>query len=184
MKLSINNIGVKMIAIAKKFLFIGLLFPFTVIAQESNQSWLTTETKSMAYNDKIATLSSSSITSVWNEADSETVYPLIEFYCENNSPVIFLSINWKRFVSSFRKTEIGMAIDNNKAEWMSVKVSKGSQITTIDNAQRSKEVIDKLLAATLLKIEIEPYSEPSIFSEYNLKDFPTELNRLILLCKK
>ena len=77
-----------------------------------------------------------------------------------------------------------MAIDNNKAEWMSVKVSKGSQITTIDNAQRSKEVIDKLLAATLLKIEIEPYSEPSIFSEYNLKDFPTELNRLILLCKK
>jgi hypothetical protein len=77
-----------------------------------------------------------------------------------------------------------MVIDNNKAEWMSVKMSKGSQITTIDNAQRSKEVIDKLLAATLLKIEIEPYSEPSIFSEYNLKGFPTELNRLILLCKK
>jgi|TARA_B110000240_G_scaffold189408_1_gene229351 hypothetical protein len=173
-----------MIAIDKKFLFIGLLFPFTVIAQESIQSWSVSENKNTPYNDKIASLSSSSFVSVRDETDSESVYPLIEFYCENNSPDIFLAINWRRFVSSFSKTEIGMAIDNNRAEWISVKVNKGNQITTLDFTHINKEIIHKILAGTLLKIEIEPYSEPSIFSEYNLEDFSSEFNNFIQLCKK
>ena len=168
----------------KLFVLIGLLISFSGVAQGLTESWSVSINESNLYDGKSISLSKISSNSVRNESDSKDVYPSIDFYCQNNNPEIFLKIDWKRFVSSFNKSEIGITIDNARTEWISVKIDKKNEITRLTSTKDTQKIINKLSTATSLRVEVEPYSEPVIFSEYNLADFPSKLNEFIQICKK
>jgi hypothetical protein len=69
-----------------------------------------------------------------------------------------------------------------KTDWISIKVDKNNNITRLDSSQKSNSFIKKLLNGSELKIKVEPYSEPLIYSQFNLDTLKTNLNELTLLC--
>lgn len=168
----------------KNFLLLILLISSSVAAQNSDTFWSVSTIKGDTYSNKVASLNNESSNSVRNKSNSKDVFPFIEFYCQTTNSDIYLEIDWKRFISSFNKTEIGIVIDNARTEWLAVKVDKKNAITRLVSAKNTQEIINKLLTATSLKIEIEPYSEPAISSEYNLQNFSSKLNEFIQICKK
>jgi len=128
--------------------------------------------------DTVAQISQKSNTSIINESASDEVFPNLTFYCTKNNPDPVLQINWKRFISSFNKTEIGFQVDKEKMTWIKFNVDKTGNITRQDSLSQSQLLINRLLGKTTLKVEVEPYSEPAVSVEFNLQDFVVYIEKL------
>lgn len=160
----------------------GLIIFAPSFSQKNNTSWSIKISDNTSLNNKAVTLVQISNIAVRDERGSKDVHPVLEFYCEYNNPDIYSEINWHRFISSFNNTEIGVSVDDMKTDWISIKVDKNNNITRLDSSQKSNSFIKKLLSGSELKIKVEPYSEPLIYSQFNLDTLKTNLNELTLLC--
>tara|TARA_B100000959_G_scaffold202699_1_gene212160 strand:- start:6236 stop:6751 length:516 start_codon:yes stop_codon:yes gene_type:complete len=160
----------RLIALMGIFLFSSLLSgdhsgKWSFIEDESNPDYMTQ-------------ISQTSITSITNESTFEEVFPNLTFYCTKNNPDPVFQINWKRFISSFNKTEIGLQVDKEKMTWIKFNVDKTGKITRQDSLSQSQLLINRLLGKTALKVEVEPYSEPAVSVEFNLQDFVAYIEKL------
>ncbi len=135
-------------------------------------------TKGESNPDTVAQISQKSNTSIINESASDEVFPNLTFYCTKNNPDPVFQINWKRFISSFNKTEIGLQVDKEKMTWIKFNVDKTGKITRQDSLSQSQLLINRLLGKTALKVEVEPYSEPAVSVEFNLQDFVAYIEKL------
>ena len=164
----------RMIALMGIFLFSPLL------SEDHSGKWSFVEDESNP--DYMTQISKASITSIINESTFEEVFPNLTFYCTKNNPDPVLQINWKRFISSFNKTEIGFQVDKEKMTWIKFNVDKTGNITRQDSLSQSQLLINRLLGKTALKVEVEPYSEPAISVEFNLQDFVVYIEKLRNSC--
>ena len=153
----------RLIALMGIFLFSPLL------SEDHSGKWSFVEDESNP--DYMTQISQASITSITNESTFEEVFPNLTFYCTKNNPDPVLQINWKRFISSFNNTEIGLQVDKEKMTWIKFNVDKTGKITRQDSLSQSKLLINNLLGKNTLKVEVEPYSEPAVSVEFNLQDF-------------
>ena len=102
----------------------------------------------------------------------------------SGSPNISIKINWKRYISSFNKTEIGIKIDGKNYTWLSFNLDKTGQISFQNPSTHSNELINKFKKITKLAVEIEPYSEPPINVYFNLSGFASHLENLKSICSQ
>ena len=160
----------QLIALMGIFLFSPLL------SKDHSGKWSFVEDESNP--DYMTQISQASITSITNESTFEEVFPNLTFYCTKNNPDPVLQINWKRFISSFNKTEIGFQVDKEKMTWIKFNVDKTGNITRQDSLSQSQLLINRLLGKTALKVEVEPYSEPAVSVEFNLQDFVAYIEKL------
>ena len=160
----------RLIALMGIFLFSPLL------SEDHSGKWSFVEDESNP--DYMTQISQASITSITNESTFEEVFPNLTFYCTKNNPDPVLQINWKRFISSFNKTEIGFQVDKEKMTWIKFNVDKTGNITRQDSLSQSQLLINRLLGKTALKVEVEPYSEPAVSVEFNLQDFVAYIEKL------
>jgi hypothetical protein len=163
-----------MIALMGIFLFSPLL------SEDHSGKWSFVEDESNP--DYMTQISQTSITSITNESTFEEVFPNLTFYCTKNNPDPVFQINWKRFISSFNKTEIGLQVDKEKMTWIKFNVDKTGNITRQDSLSQSQLLINRLLGKTALKVEVEPYSEPAVSVEFNLQDFVVYIEKLRNSC--
>lgn len=164
----------RLIALMGIFLFSPLL------SGDHSGKWSFVEDESNP--DYMTQISQASITSITNESTFEEVFPNLTFYCTKNNPDPVLQINWKRFISSFNKTEIGFQVDKEKMTWIKFNVDKTGNITRQDSLSQSQLLINRLLGKTALKVEVEPYSEPAVSVEFNLQDFVVYIEKLRNSC--
>ena len=167
----------------KLLVIMGLVISAPSFSQINNNSWSIKINENTLLNNKAIILTQTSNIAVRDDRSSENIYPILEFYCEYDNPDIHSLINWKRFISSYNNTEIGVSVDNMKTDWISIKVDKNNNITRLDSNERSSSFIKRLLSGSSLKIQVEPYSEPIIFSQFNLNTFEIKLNELTELCR-
>ena len=164
----------RLIALMGIFLFSPLL------SEDHSGKWSFVEDESNP--DYMTQISQTSITSITNESTFEEVFPNLTFYCTKNNPDPVFQINWKRFISSFNKTEIGFQVDKEKMTWIKFNVDKTGNITRQDSLSQSQLLINRLLGKTALKVEVEPYSEPAVSVEFNLQDFVVYIEKLRNSC--
>ena len=121
-------------------------------------------------------------TSIRNYSNKETVFPELKLFCEIDNPEISMEINWKRFISSFRNTEIGIKTDSNQINWMKFNLDKSGEITYLKSNRKLNNLIDNFKNRKRLILEAEPYSEPSISVEFDITELKKYLNELNNLC--
>ena len=107
-KILTEKIIMKIIIKIACFLSIIIIPATQIQAQES--LWKIYDQRNSGENE-VALLRKSSEASINNLEHSEKVFPELSLYCEEGSPNISIKINWKRYISSFNKTEIGIKID-------------------------------------------------------------------------
>ena len=136
----------------------------------------------IADTDVLAEIITTSKISISNYSNPEKIYPELSFFCEKNNSEISLKINWKRFISSFRNTEIGIKADNNEINWMKFNLDKSGEITYLKSSKKLNNLIDNLSNKKLLILEAEPYSEPSITIDFDITELKKYLKELNNLC--
>ena len=136
----------------------------------------------IADTDVLAEIITTSKISISNYSNPEKIYPELSFLCEKNNSEISLKINWKRFISSFRNTEIGIKADNNEIKWMKFNLDKSGEITYLKSSKKLNNLIDNLSNKKLLILEAEPYSEPSITIDFDITELKKYLKELNNLC--
>ena len=133
-------------------------------------------------NNVRAEIITKSKTSIRNYSNKETVFPELKLFCEIDNPEISMEINWKRFISSFRNTEIGIKTDSNQINWMKFNLDKSGEITYLKSNRKLNNLIDNFKNRKRLILEAEPYSEPSISVEFDITELKKYLNELNNLC--
>ena len=170
-------------------IFIKIAYLFIVITVPINQSlgqedpWRLFDKRHTGGN-KIAELTNIAESSIDNSDYSEKVYPELSIYCEEDNPNISIKINWKRYISSFNRTEIGIKVDGKNYSWLSFNLDKTGQISFQNPSTRSNELVNKFKNITKLAIEIEPYSEPAVNVYFDLSGFASHLEKLEKLCSQ
>ena len=132
----------------------------------------------------VALLRNTSESSINNLDHSEKVFPELSLYCEHGNPNISIKINWKRYISSFNKTEIGIKFNGKNYTWLSFNLDKTGQISFQNPSTRSNELVNKFKNITKLAVEIEPYSEPAINVYFDLSGFASHLKKLENICSQ
>ena len=164
------------------YFFIVILIPINQgLGQEILWSLLDREGSEENTRAELKNITESSID---NTDYSGKVYPELSIYCEENDPNISIRIDWKRHISSFNKTEIGMKIDGKNYTWMSFNLDKKGQISFQNPSTTSNELVRKFKNIRNLIVEIEPYSEPAINVVFNLSGFASHLEKLEKLCSQ
>ena len=133
-------------------------------------------------NNVRAEITTKSKTSIRNYSTKETVSPELKLFCEADNPEISMQINWKRFISSFRNTEIGIKTDKNQINWTKFNIDKSGEITYLKSSRKLNNLIDNLNNKKRLTLEAEPYSEPSITVDFDITELKKYLNELSILC--
>ena len=170
-------------------IFIKIAYLFIIITVPINQSlgqenpWRLFDKRHMGGNE-IAELINTAESSIDNSDYSEKVYPELSIYCEEDNPNISIKINWKRYISSFNRTEIGISLDSKNYSWLSFNLDKTGQISFQNPGTHSNELINKFKKITKLAVEIEPYSEPPINVYFNLSGFASHLEKLKSICSQ
>ena len=136
----------------------------------------------IASDNVLAEIITTSKTPIKNYKNSEKIYPELRFFCEKDNPEISMQINWKRFISSFRNTEIGIKTGKNQINWTKFNIDKSGEITYLKSSRKLNNLIDNLNNKKRLTIEAEPYSEPSITVDFDITELKKYLNELSNLC--
>ena len=163
--------------------FLSIITIPAIQIQSQESLWKIYDQRNSGENE-VALLSNTSEASINNLEHSEKVFPELSLYCEEGSPNISIKINWKRYISSFNKTEIGIKIDGKNYTWLSFNLDKTGQISFQDPSTHSNELIKKFKKIKKLAVEIEPYSEPPINVYFNLSGFASHLENLKSICSQ
>jgi len=133
--------------------------------------------------ETITWLQQQSLDAIRDESGKETIYPLIGFECVPGSePNIRLRIDWRRFISSF-STEVGFQADDGKTVWLKFAVDSTNNVTVSRSRADVRKLLQLLSNAKTVKLEIAPYSEPSIFANFDTSTFNSALDTLNEICE-
>lgn len=117
-----------------------------------------------------------------DESASGDVHPVLDFRCPaRGDGTVTFQIDWHRFISSFN-TEVGFRVDGGKATWIKLGVDSSNKIT-LGKAADTAKLIDKLAGGKTLNVEVAPYSEPSVFVNFDVSTLPAALDTLRDTCQ-
>ena len=112
-----------------------------------------------------------------DENGSGEVHPVLSFRCSaGGDGTVTFQIDWRRFISSFN-TEVGFRVDGGRASWLKLGVDSTNKITVAKAADAAK-LIDKISDGNTLNVEVAPYSEPSVFVNFDVSTFTAALQQL------
>lgn len=123
-------------------------------------------------------LSQAALDSIPDEYATKEVTPVLSFFCADDA--VAMRIDWRRFISSF-STEAGFSIDGGDATWLKLGVDSSNKVTLAD-APATSSLIESIGDGSVLRVEIAPYSEPSVFVSFELETLPTKLAELRETC--
>ena len=117
-----------------------------------------------------------------DESASSEVHPVLDFRCPaRGDGTVTFQIDWRRFISSFN-TEVGFRVDGGKATWIKLGVDSSNKIT-LGKATDTSKLIDKLAGGKTLNVEVAPYSEPSVFVNFDVSTLAAALDTLRDACQ-
>ena len=162
----------------------GLMFAITLlagcaVAEETPSAW-TMGTDPEVTWETVHVLSQPSTMAVLDESGGE-VTPILSLRCTEGGGEISMQIDWQRFISSFN-TEAGFKVDNGSRDWLKLGVDGSNKITLSRSASDVSSLMDALGSGSTLNVEIAPYSEPSIFAEFDLAGFSASADALKSAC--
>ena len=112
-----------------------------------------------------------------DENGAGTVHPVLSFQCTaGGDGAVTFQIDWRRFISSFN-TEVGFRVDGGGASWLKLGVDSTNKITLAKAADTAK-LIEKISGGNTLNVEVAPYSEPSVFVNFDVSTFTAALQQL------
>jgi len=121
--------------------------------------------------ETIAWLRQQSVDSIPAESGTETVYPVMGFQCSpGTDPNIRLRIDWRRFIASFN-TEVGFRVDGGKPLWLKLGVGPKNKVTMSKSSADVRKLLQQLSNAATVELEVAPYSEPSVFVDFDISTF-------------
>ena len=129
-------------------------------------------------DSSVHTLSQVSVDAIPDEYATKEVQPTLQFRCAWGETTF--RIDWGRFISSFN-TEVGFRVDGGKATWLKLSVDPSNKMT-IGNTGNTRKLIAAIGDGELLNVEVAPYSEPSVFVNYDVATFTAALDELEAAC--
>jgi len=123
-----------------------------------------------------------SATSIHDDRSNAEVTPRLQFRCTATDAKITASIDWRRFISSF-STEAGFKVDGERFVWLKWKVDQTEQITSSPSVQDSQKLIALLKSGQELLVEITPYSESPVTTQFDLAGFADAIDTLATNCE-
>ncbi len=159
-------------------LFVGaaLAVASTTAVGEEDKHW-TLGVDDSGY-ESAATLSQVSVDTIPDEYASKEVQPEMQFRCAGGE--ITFRIDWQRFISSFG-TEAGFRVDGGDALWIKLSVDSSNRMT-IAKAGDAATLIERMSTGDVLNVEIAPYSEPSVFVNFDTSTITEALRSLEKEC--
>jgi hypothetical protein len=133
-------------------------------------------------NGSLATLRQDSATTIKDESAANDVTPRLEFRCTPGDAAVTARIDWQRFISSF-STEVGFKVDGGRFTWLKWKLDSTEQVTLSPSAADTQKLIDTLSGASMLLVEVSPYSQGPENAEFDLTGFAGSLASLINECR-
>ena len=134
---------------------------------EDSDSWTLEVGEDPQTYATVASLTQDSQATIKDEYATKDVHPQLAFRCTLGDATITARIDWRRFISSFN-TEVGFKADDKKTLWLKWGVDQSNKITRSPNSDDSQKLIDYLLGAESLSVEVSPYSEPPVTVGYRL----------------
>lgn len=131
--------------------------------------------------DAAVSLVQESADAIPDENAAGEVHPVLSFRCSaGGDGTVTFQIDWRRFISSFN-TEVGFRVDGGRASWLKLGVDSTNKITTAKAADAAT-LIDKIADGTTLNVEVAPYSESSVFVNFDVSTFAAALKQLKDAC--
>lgn len=116
-----------------------------------------------------------------DEYATNNVHPVLDFRCPaRGDGTVRFQIDWRRFISSFN-TEVGFRVDDGKTTWMKLGVDSSNKIT-LGKAADAAQLIEKLQDGKTLNVEVAPYSESSVFVNFDVSTLAPALETLKDAC--
>lgn len=150
------------------------------VAEESTSSWGLGIDEEITW-ETVQVLTQTSTMTVLDESGNNEVSPVLAFRCTEGSGEISMRIDWQRFISSFN-TEAGFQVDEGSRNWIKLGMEGDDKVTRSRSASDVTSLIDAMSNGDALSVEIEPYSEPSIFAEFDLAGFAENIAALQAAC--
>ena len=132
--------------------------------------------------ETVRVLAQASPDSIADEYATKQVHPVLSFRCTDGDGTLSMQIDWRRFVSSFN-TEAGFQVDDGARNWMKLGVDDSNRVTLSRSASDVKALVAALGTGKTLNVEIAPYSEPSVFVNFDLTGFESALEQLRAECQ-
>lgn len=127
-------------------------------------------------------MSQAAATPVRDEAASGTVTPVLFFTCGSGEIAVTAGIDWQRFISSF-STEVGFKVDGGTFTWMKWKLDDSENVTLSPSAADTARLAALMASGDRLLVEVSPYSEAPVSTEFDLTGFSAALEALQERCR-
>ena len=132
--------------------------------------------------ESIISLRQESADSILDENGKVEIHPVFEFRCAAGSDTaVAFRIDWGRFISSFN-TEVGFRVDGGNALWLKLGVDRSNKVTLSKSAADVGKLISRLSDGDIVEVEVAPYSEASVFVQFDLLSFDQGLGELKESC--
>lgn len=161
------------------FLLAASLLAGCAVAEESDSAWTMDVDPEVTW-ETVHVLSQASTLAVADESGNE-VSPVIAFRCTEGVGEISMQLDWQRFISSFN-TEAGFQVDDDSRNWIKLGVDGSNKVTLSRSSSDVSSLVEALSGGAVLNVEIAPYSEPSIFAEFDLSGFAASADALKASC--
>lgn len=149
----------------------ALLIILSGIGHSAGEYWSLESFVDDNSGETIAWLRQQSADSIPAESGTETVYPVMGFQCSpGTEPNIRLRIDWRRFIASFN-TEVGFRVDGGKPLWLKLGVDPKNTVTMSKSSADVRKLLQQLSNAATVELEVAPYSEPSVFVNFDISTF-------------
>ena len=127
--------------------------------------------------EAVVSLVQESADAIPDENGAGEFHPVLSFRCAaGGDGALTFQIDWRRFISSFN-TEVGFRVDGGRASWLKLGVDSTNKITVAKAADTAK-LIDEISGGSTLNVEVAPYSEPSVFVNFDVSTFTAALQQL------
>lgn len=127
-------------------------------------------------------LSQAAAIPVRDEAATGAVTPVLFFTCGSGENAVIAGIDWQRFISSF-STEVGFKVDGGTFTWMKWKVDDSENVTLSPSAADTARLAALMASGGRLLVEVSPYSEAPVSTEFDLTGFTGALEALQERCR-
>ncbi len=135
----------------------------------------------MRESGEVESIASDAGNTIKDEYAQNEVTPRMMFQCAPGDPAITARIDWGRFISAF-STEVGFKADDGKFMWLKWKVDGSEQVTLSPSPDDTRRLLDALQGASVLTVDVSPYSEGPVVVTFDLTGFAEALSALQASC--
>lgn len=161
----------------------GTLFAGSAMADDAVVgAWSVRDREDPAGYRRLVSLEQESQDAIRDETATKEVNPLLALQCTPGNTEVSISIDWRRFISSFN-TEVGFKVDGGKMLWQKWGVDATNQITSSKSASDARSLLAALTAGRELLVDISPYSESPLQVRFNLEGLPQGVEDLAIACQ-